>query len=107
MYKHIELDFFLKLDAVLNFLSPESFIGFLVDLSVTIRGSHFAHLHPAPASQSKAGPVLRLERSFLLTAAGQFRIFAGFPFKPNLAIRYRKIVCIWSTPSAQVNVELN
>ena len=37
----------------------------------------------APASQSKAGPVLFLERSFLLTAAGQFRIFTGFPFKPD------------------------
>jgi len=36
-----------------------------------------------PASQSKAGPVLILERSFLLTAAGQFRIFTGFPFQPD------------------------
>jgi len=30
-----------------------------------------------------AEPVLSSERSFLLTAAGQFRIFTGFPFKPD------------------------
>jgi len=34
----------------------------------------------APASQSIAEPVLLSERSFLLTAAGQFRILTGFPF---------------------------
>jgi hypothetical protein len=37
----------------------------------------------APASQFMAEPVLSSERSFLLTAAGQFRIFTGFPFKPD------------------------
>jgi hypothetical protein len=35
----------------------------------------------APASQFMAEPVLLLELSFLLTAAGQFRIYTGFPFK--------------------------
>ena len=35
----------------------------------------------APASQFMAEPVLFVERSFLLTAAGQFRIFTGFPFQ--------------------------
>jgi hypothetical protein len=30
-----------------------------------------------------AEPVLLSECSFLLTAAGQFRIFTGFPFKPD------------------------
>jgi hypothetical protein len=35
---------------------------------------------PAPASQSIIGPVLRLELSFLITAAGQFRVLTGFPF---------------------------
>jgi hypothetical protein len=32
------------------------------------------------------------ERSFLFTAAGQFRILTGFPFKPDLAIRHRELV---------------
>jgi len=45
-----------------------------------------------PASQSMAEPVLVSERSFLLTAAGQFRIFTGFPFKPDLSIEHRKVV---------------
>ena len=30
-------------------------------------------------------------RSFLLTAAGQFRIHTGFPFQPNLAIGHREV----------------
>jgi hypothetical protein len=37
----------------------------------------------APASQSMAEPVLTSELSFLLTAAGQFRILTGFPFDPR------------------------
>ena len=45
----------------------------------------------APASQFMAEPVLVLERSFLLTAAGQFRIFAGFPFQPDLSIEHREV----------------
>ena len=44
-----------------------------------------------PASQSIIGPVLMSERSFLLTAAGQFRIFTGFPIKPNPAIGHHKV----------------
>jgi hypothetical protein len=35
----------------------------------------------APASQFMAEPVLVVELSFLLTAAGQFRIYTGFPFE--------------------------
>jgi hypothetical protein len=46
----------------------------------------------APASQFMAEPVLMSERSFLLTAAGQFRILTGFPFKPDLAIGHREVV---------------
>ncbi len=46
----------------------------------------------APASQFMAEPVLRLERSFLLTAAGQFRIFTGFPFKPGRKSRAPKSI---------------
>jgi hypothetical protein len=46
----------------------------------------------APASQFMAEPVLRVERSFLLTAAGQFRIYTGFPFQPDLTIKRRKVV---------------
>jgi hypothetical protein len=34
----------------------------------------------APASRFIAKPVLRLELSFLITAAGQLRILTGFPF---------------------------
>jgi len=45
-----------------------------------------------PASQFMAEPVLMSERSFPLTAAGQFRILIGFRFKPDLAIGQRKIV---------------
>jgi hypothetical protein len=33
-----------------------------------------------------------LELSFLLTAAGQFRIYTGFPFNPDLAIRHREVI---------------
>ena len=36
------------------------------------------------------GPVLESERSFLLTAAGQFRSWTGFPFQVRLAIHHRK-----------------
>jgi hypothetical protein len=39
---------------------------------------------------TRIGQVLMLERSFLLTAAGQFRICAGFPFQVRLAIHHRK-----------------
>jgi hypothetical protein len=46
----------------------------------------------APASQFMAEPVLMSERSFLLTAAGQFRILTGFPFNPDLAIGHREVV---------------
>jgi len=46
----------------------------------------------APASQFMAEPVLMSERSFLLTAAGQFRIYTGFPFNPDLAIRHREVI---------------
>lgn len=49
----------------------------------------------APASQFMAEPVLLSERSFLLTAAGQFRILTGFPFNPNLAIRHREVVPVY------------
>jgi len=35
----------------------------------------------APASQFTVEPVLISERSFLLTAAGQFRILTEFPFR--------------------------
>lgn len=33
-----------------------------------------------------------LELSFLLTAAGQFRILAGFPFSPIDSIRHHKVL---------------
>jgi hypothetical protein len=33
--------------------------------------------------------------SFLLTAAGQFRILTGFPIKPNLAIEYREVKILY------------
>jgi hypothetical protein len=56
------------------------------------RSSDFAGYLLAPASQSMTEPVLLSERSFLLTAAGQFRILAGFPFKPDFAIRHRKVI---------------
>ena len=46
----------------------------------------------APASRFMAEPVLPSERSFLLTAAGQFRIYTGFPFNPDLAIRHREVI---------------
>jgi hypothetical protein len=45
----------------------------------------------APASQSIPAPVLFLERLFLLTAAGQFRINTGFPFKSDPRVRHRKV----------------
>ena len=45
----------------------------------------------APASQFMAEPVFISERSFLLTAAGQFRIHTGFPFHPDLAIGHREV----------------
>jgi hypothetical protein len=41
----------------------------------------------APASQSVTEPVLVSELSFLLTAAGQFRTFTGFPFSLRVAAR--------------------
>ena len=44
----------------------------------------------APASQSMAEPVLLSERSFLFTAAGQFRIFTGFPFGWLVGSNHRK-----------------
>jgi hypothetical protein len=50
----------------------------------------------APASQSMPEPVLFSERLFLLTAAGQFRIFTGFPFKPDPKDR---------TPESMLNIE--
>ena len=46
----------------------------------------------APASQFMAEPVLVSKLSFLLTAAGQFRIYTGFPFNPDLAIRHREVI---------------
>ena len=45
----------------------------------------------APASQLVTEPVLMSKRSFLLTAAGQFRLSTGFPFQPELAIRHRDV----------------
>ena len=45
----------------------------------------------APASQSVSEPVLRSEFSFLLTAAGQFRIHTGFPIKIGLAASHREV----------------
>jgi hypothetical protein len=44
----------------------------------------------ASASQFMAEPVLYLKRSFLLTAAGQFRTFTGFPFQSERENRHRK-----------------
>ena len=54
-----------------------------------------AYLLRLPRSISVHGwteisPVPWSERSFLLTAAGQFRICAGFPFQVRLAIHHRK-----------------
>ena len=49
----------------------------------------------APASQYMAEPVLMSERSFLLTAAGQFRILTGFPFNPDLATGHREVVSLY------------
>jgi hypothetical protein len=43
------------------------------------RSSDLQAAYLLPASQFMAEPVLLSERSFLLTAAGQFRIFTGFP----------------------------
>jgi hypothetical protein len=50
----------------------------------------------APASQSPTRPWLGgkstsalVERSFLLTAAGQFRSSTGIPFQVNLSIHHR------------------
>ena len=48
-----------------------------------------AYLLQLPSSMAE--PVLMSERSFLLTAAGQFRILTGFPFKPDPTIRHRKV----------------
>jgi hypothetical protein len=46
----------------------------------------------APASRAEAGPVLISELSFLLTAAGQFRIYTGFPFKARpVKARHHKV----------------
>lgn len=44
-----------------------------------------SYLLPLP---SRFGPVRSMERSFLITAAGQFRFFTGFPFK-HLVQAYR------------------
>jgi hypothetical protein len=54
-----------------------------------------AYLLRLPSSSSVHGwtrisPVPWSECSFLLTAAGQFRICAGFPFQVRLAIHHRK-----------------
>jgi hypothetical protein len=49
----------------------------------------------APASQYMAEPVLLSECSFLLTAAGQFRILTGFPFHPDLATGHREVVSLY------------
>ena len=49
-----------------------------------------------PASQFMAEPVLLMELSFLLTAAGQFRFFTGFPFKPDQEDQ---------TPESTLNIE--
>jgi hypothetical protein len=50
--------------------------------------------------------VLFLERSFLLTAAGQFRLFTGFPFEPDLKDRAPESSLNIEQAPAQVNVEL-
>jgi hypothetical protein len=42
------------------------------------------------ASQSTSTSALS-ERSFLFTAAGQFRMLAGFPFQFDLAIEHREV----------------
>ncbi len=46
---------------------------------VLMAGLRTRRLPTGPASQLQIKPV-PLGRSFLLTAAGQFRIFTGFPF---------------------------
>ena len=46
-------------------------------------------------------PVLLSECSFLLTAAGQFRILTGFPFKPDLAIRHHGVVRLYPSGKGQ------
>jgi hypothetical protein len=56
----------------------------------------------APASQFMAEPVLMSERSFLFTAAGQFRILTGFPFNPELAIRHREVNPVYPASRGRV-----
>ena len=57
----------------------------------------------APASQLMAEPVLMSERSFLFTAAGQFRILTGFPFNPDLAIRHREVNPVYPASRGRVD----
>jgi hypothetical protein len=57
----------------------------------------------APASQFMAEPVLMSERSFLFTAAGQFRILTGFPFNPDLAIRHREVNPVYPASRGRVD----
>lgn len=56
------------------------------------RSSDSAGYLLAPASQFKNQCFLK--RSFLHTAAGQFRILTGFPFKPMLRSAPRRLTMI-------------
>src|SRR5712691_6573109 len=64
------------------------------------------------ASRPNAGPVLISRISFLLTAAGQFRIHTGFPFRRLLYAKrrtdsFRKYSgAVWETQSFGGSTEL-
>jgi hypothetical protein len=47
-----------------------------------------------------------LERSFLLTAAGQFRTLTGFPFQPDFAISHREVKPTLSRVQYQVKYNI-
>jgi hypothetical protein len=53
-----------------------------------LRTLQAAYLLQLPGSFAE--PVLSSERSFLLTAAGQFRILTGFPFKLDHVIEHHE-----------------
>jgi len=49
-------------------------------------------------------PVLSEERSFLFTAAGQFRIYAGFPFQSDLSVRHHEVKLTITRARSRVNI---
>ena len=49
----------------------------------------------APASQLVARTSAVTERSFLFTAAGQFRFRTGFPFHPVSSTGHREVKLLW------------